>query len=225
MGDQQHNTVPGDLPQGGKYPLFRGPVQCREGIVQNKHRALVVQSPRQCQPLGLTAGKAMAFRPHQSINAQFHFRNFPVQPHRPQVWHRVFRITHADVFLYGGAEQLRVMAQVAEDSAALLLRQFPVLLSGEGNGTTVGQLTEKRLAQGGFSAGHRPRNTDDLPGFGREAHIMQQLLRPWVGKAQIFHIQCVRCFRGHGFRQFLFLARQNGLDPPPGHLGLMHRVE
>ena len=38
------------------------------------------------------------------------------------------------------------MAQVAEGSAALLLRQFPVLLSGEGNGTTVGQLTEKCLA-------------------------------------------------------------------------------
>ena len=223
--DEQHDAVFGQNPQLPEYFRFRGLVQGGEGIVQDQHRTLVVQRPGQGEPLGLAAGEPVAFRAYQGVQALLHFPDLPVQADGAQIGDRVLGVTHADVFPDGGTEQLRVVAQIAEDAAAAAFVHIPQLLPAEGDGAPVGQLTKECLAQGGFAAGHGPRNADDLAGLGLEAHVVQQLLPAGVGEAEILCPEG-RCFRrDKAFRQGFAGGSQKRLHPMPGDLGLVHRIE
>ena len=56
MGNEQDNFIFGVCLQVRKDRILRGPVQSREGVIQNQHRTGMSQGPGQSQTLGLTAG-------------------------------------------------------------------------------------------------------------------------------------------------------------------------
>ena len=84
-------------------------------------------------------------------------------------------------------------------------------------------LTEKGLAKGGFSAGHRAGDPDNIPGGRLQADIPEDIRVAVVGKAEIFNGQAPG---GGNLRggQCLRLPHQR-LNALPGNLGPLHCVK
>lgn len=89
MGNQEYDFVFCVLPKIGKYRIFRISIQCRKRIVQNHHRTRMRQRSDQCQPLGLTAGKAYTARTDYGFNPIFHGQHFFFQRRGSQKRERI----------------------------------------------------------------------------------------------------------------------------------------
>ena len=115
------------------------------------------------------------------------------------------------------------MAQIPHHGSPLRLRHVPQLPSAEADAAGIGQLAEERLAQGGFAAGYRAGDADDLSGLRCKADVPEHLPAAGIGKAQIGYRQLRR--RGGGQLRLLLHLFQQRLHPPPGDLGLLDGVK
>ena len=114
---------------------------------------------------------------------------------------------------------------MAEDGFLLIIAEghVPQLPVPEAEMPPVGGLAQKDPAQCGFAAGHRASDADDLPGPEGEGKTGKERGLSGIGKAEVLRLDGHR-LSGRQLRQGLHRLHQ-GLDPPPGHLGLMNGVE
>ena len=114
---------------------------------------------------------------------------------------------------------------MAEDGFLFIIAEghVPQLPVPEAKLAPVGVLAQKDPAQCGFAAGHRAGDADDLPGPEGEGKTGKERGLSRIGKAEVLRLDGHR-LSGRQLRQGLHRLHQ-GLDPPPGHLGLMNGVE
>ena len=222
MGDQEHDLIFGVLLQISEDDVLGIAVQRGEGVVEDQHRARMGQRSCQRQPLRLTARKAGAAGADDGLQPLLHPAHLVVQRSLSQIGFSLLFAAAEDVVLHRVGAQLRVMAQIADGGGDLPGRQCGELGPAEPGRAAVGSLTEEYAAKGGFSAGDRAGNADDIAGAGRQAQAGEDRL-PAIGKGEVFQ-RHIRRFRD-AERSQLFRLLHQGLDPRPRDFGLLHRVE
>ena len=166
VGDEKDDLILGVLLQVNKHGILGAAVQRREWVVQYQHRPGMRQRAGQRQPLGLPAGKPCAAGTDHGVHTVLHGLHFVFQRHSSQPGHRVLLAAAQHVVLHGVGAQLRVMPQVADGGCNFPRRQRREFFAAEPGRAAIGSFTQKYTPQSGFSAGHRPRNADDLPRVG-----------------------------------------------------------
>ena len=156
------------------------------------------QRPGQRQPLGLTAGKPDAAGAHPGLQPLRHGRHFAVQTHSPEVIHGIARVSQQHIFPDRAAEQLRIVAQIPHEARSLPRGQLRQLPAVQPDAAAVGLLAEERLAQRGFSAGHRAGDADDLPPAGGQIQPGEQRRVTGIAAGEVSDLQTLHPAGGNG---------------------------
>ena len=222
VGDQEHHLIPGIRLQLDKDRILGAAVQCREGVIQHQHRAGMGQRPGQCQTLCLPAGKAGAAAADDRLRTLFHGQHFLLQGSGCKPRHGILFAAAEDIILHGVGTQFRVMAKIPNRGGDLARGQGGKLSAAKADRALIGRFAEEYAAKGGFSAGDRAGDADDIAGVGRQAQAGKDRLFA-IGEGEFFqrHILCRRDLQG-----IQLLGRfHQGSDALPGDFCLLHRVE
>ena len=180
------------------------------------------QRPGQCQTLGLSAGKTGAAVADDGIEAVLHRQHLAFQRSSGEIGHGVPLAAAEDIVLHRVGTQLRVVAQIADGGRNLTRGQRGELLSAKLRRAFIGGLAEEDPAKGGFAAGHRAGDSNDVAGMGCQTQTREDG-GVAVGEGEIpeGHI-----FRRRDIQRVQLLRRlHQRFDALPGDFGLLHRVE
>ena len=197
-------------------------VQRRERVVQDQHRARVGQRSCQCQALGLTAGKAGAAGADDGIHTVFHGQHFAIQRGGSKPRHGILFTAAENIVLHRIGAQLRIMAQVTNGGGDLPRGQGSKFRFAKFCRAAVGCLAQEHPAKGGFAAGHRAGDANDIAGVRRQAQAGKDGSFA-IGKGEVFQRHVLRRRDMQGFQLFRLLHQW--LDALPRDLGFLHRVE
>ena len=164
MGNQNHHRVCRVSSQIFENLPLCIPIQRGKRVVQNQNGLFMAERPCKRQPLCLAAGESYAAISHKSLYAIRHLPDFLIQADQTQVFPGVAFISHQDIMFDGIVKKLRVVPQIPDFPKPGAFVQFRKLFISQADAALVGIFAEKGLAEGGFSAGHRAGDADDLTG-------------------------------------------------------------
>lgn len=123
----------------------------------------------QCQALGLTAGKAGAAGADDGIHTVFHGQHFAVQRGGSKPRHGILFTAAENIVLHCIGAQLRIVAQVTNGGGDLPRGQGSKFRFAKFCRATVGCFAQEHPAEGGFAAGHRAGDANDIARVRRQA--------------------------------------------------------
>ena len=222
-----------------KHLFLRAPVQSRERIIQDHHRLSMAKHSRQGKARRLTAGETDAAVSDNRIFPVLHLPDLLIKAYSTQPCPDITVISQKNIISDAVAQKFRIMSEISDESAPLLFRTGGEFSAAICQMAFIRIFAEKCLSERRFSARHRTRDSDDLSRFRGEGKILKDRRTARIAECQmicgndaVFRMTFA-CFCTEFFSLLcdliLLLSLSSPLhirmDPLPGHLCLVDRVE